>query len=266
MQTLMPDTYENLVLSSDGPVAVIRLHRPSKKNALNARLRTELDKALRQVAESSEVRVLIITGGEDVFCAGADIEEVKQAASAESTYKFAKQFQILCDQVESLPQPVIAAISGYALGGGFELALACDLRIASETARFGLPEVKIGAVPGGGGTQRLPRLIGVARAKEMIFSGDPIDAGTALASGLLLKVVPKEKLLEEARAFAAKLSALPRLALDAAKKLINKGVGIDLTSALELELRSLAALSTSRDAREGAQAFLQKRKPNFVGE
>ena len=149
MQTPAPDIYENLVLSIDGPIAVIRLHRPSKKNSLNAQLRMELGKAFGQIRDSSNVRVLIITGGEEVFCAGADIGEVQGAASAESAYRFARQFQILCEQVESLPQPVIAAVSGYALGGGFELALACDFRIASETARFGLPEVKIGGVPGG---------------------------------------------------------------------------------------------------------------------
>ena len=258
--------YENLIWNTDGSIVVIQLHRPSKKNSLNKQLRVELENAIEQLRDDSTLRAVIITGGEEIFSAGADIGEVQQAASSESTYKYAREFQVLFDHIESLPQPVIAAVSGYAMGGGCELALACDFRIASETAKFGLSEVKIGAIPGGGGTQRLPRLIGAAKAKEMLFTGDPISAGDALSLGLVMKVVPKEKLLEEARSFATKLAALPRLSLEASKKLVNKGVEMDLASALELEVRCLAALSTSHDAKEGALAFLQKRKPNFTGE
>lgn len=260
------DMYENLILNTDGPVALIQLNRPNKNNALNAALRMELASAAAQIRNNPRLRAVIITGGEEIFCAGADIGEVQAAASSESTYKHARKFQDLFNQIENLPQPVIAAVSGYALGGGLELAMACDFSIASETAKFGLPEVKIGSVPGGGGTQRLPRRVGAAKAKEMIFTGDPINAEDALALGLVLKVVPKEKLLEEAKSFAAKLAVLPRLALEASKRLINRGVEMDLTSALELEARSLAALATSHDVREGTLAFLQKRKPNFTGE
>ena len=144
------------------------------------------------------------------FCAGADISEMTGTANAESSYRHAREFQILFDQVESLPQPVIAAVSGWALGGGCELALACDFRVASDNARFGLPEIKIGAFPGGGGTQRLSRLIGIAKAKEMILTGDPITAQEALAIGLVMKVASKEGYLAEASSFAAKLAALPR--------------------------------------------------------
>lgn len=258
--------YENLIFNIEGPVAFMQLNRPSKKNALNTALRLELAKAAAEIAADPKLRAVIITGGEEFFCAGADIGEVQGAASAESTYRVARGFQELFDRIENLPQPVIAAVSGFAMGGGFELALACDFRIASETARFALSEVKIGAIPGGGGTQRLPRLIGVAKAKEMVLTGDPIDAEDARAAGLVLKVVPKEKLLQEARSFAAKLAALPRLALEASKSVINCGVEMDLTSALELEARSIAALATSHDLREGTLAFLQKRKPNFTGE
>lgn len=258
--------YENLIWNTDGPVALIQLNRPSKKNTLNTPLRLELASAAAQIRTSSTLRAVIITGGEDIFCAGADIGEIQGAATSESTYRHAREFQDLFNQIESLPQPVIAAISGYALGGGLELAMACDFWIASETAKFGLPEVKIGAIPGGGGTQRLPRLVGAAKAKEMIFTGDPISAEDAHSLGLVLKVVPKEKLLEEAKSLAAKLSALPRLSLETSKRLINRGVEMDLTSALELEARSLAALATSHDVREGTLAFLQKRKPNFTGE
>ena len=258
--------YENLICNTEGPVAFIQLNRPSKKNTLNTALRLELAKAAAEIAADPKLRAVIITGGEEFFCAGADIAEIQGTASSESTYRYAREFQELFDRIENLPQPVIAAVSGFALGGGFELAMACDFRIASQTARFALSEVRIGAIPGGGGTQRLPRLIGAAKAKEMVLTGDPIGAEDARAAGLVLKVVPKEKLLEEARSFAAKLAALPRLALEAAKRLINRGVEMDLTSALELEARSIAALATSHDLREGTLAFLQKRKPNFTGE
>lgn len=257
--------YENLIYKTEGAIASIQLNRPQKKNALNAALREEMEKVLGEIADNASLRTVIITGGEEIFCAGADIGEIQETASAESGYKQARKFQLLFDQVEGLPQPVIAAVSGYAVGGGCELALACDFRFASATAKFGLTEVKIGAIPAGGGTQRLPRLIGAAKAKEMIFTGDIIGAEEALSLGLVMTVVPKAELLERARSFAAKLAVLPRLALESAKRLINKGVEMDLASALELEARSSAALATSHDVREGTLAFLEKRKPNFTG-
>ena len=257
--------YQNLIYGSEGAVGVIRLNRPQKKNSLNAELRKELTRLLGEIAEDAGVRAVVVTGGEEIFCAGADIGEIQEAKSAQAAYQHAREFQLLFDQIEALPQPAIAAVSGWALGGGCELALACDFRIASESAKFGLPEIKIGAFPAGGGTQRLPRLIGRAKAKEMIFTGEPIGAEEALALGLVMKVVPKEKLLEEARAFAAKLAALPRLALEAAKKLINCGPEMDLASALELEARCLGTLAATRDLHEGTLAFLEKRRPNFTG-
>ena len=191
--------YETLIYREDGAVATIQLNRPQKKNSFNAQMRQEMENLLRDLARKRGIRAVIITGGDEIFCAGADIGEIQGAISAEAAYQHAREFQILFDQVESLPQPVIAAVSGYALGGGCELALACDFRIASETARFGLPEIKIGAFPGGGGTQRLSRLIGVAKAKEMILTGDPITAQEALAAGLVMKVASKEKFLDEAQ-------------------------------------------------------------------
>ncbi len=257
--------YENLIWNENGPVVVLQLHRPSKKNTFNAQLRMELGDAATKIKNNSGLRAVIITGGDEIFSAGADIGELQGEASSESMYKHAKEFQNLFDQIENLPQPVIAAVSGYALGAGCELALACDFRIASETAKLALSEVKIGVFPGGGGTQRLPRLIGAAKAKEIIFTGDPVSAADALSFGLVLKVVPKEKLLEEANSFAAKLAALPRLALEASKRVINRGMEMDISSALELEARCLAALANSPDLKEGTLAFMQKRKPNFTG-
>ena len=258
--------FQNLNFQTTDAVAIIQLHRPQKKNALNADLRRELEECFKKVADDRAVRVAIITGGEEVFCAGADISEIQESTSAESAYRHSREFQIICDQIEGLPQPVVAAVSGYALGGGCELALACDFRIASTTAKLGLPEIKIGAFPGGGGTQRLPRLIGASKAKELIFTGDPITAEEALTLGLVMKVVPKEKLLEEAKSFAAKLAALPRLALQASKNLINRGLEMELNSGLELEARCFGTFAMTHDLHEGTLAFLEKRKPNFTGD
>jgi enoyl-CoA hydratase len=256
---------QNLIVTREGGVTVLQLNRPQKKNAFNAELRREMEAALETIAADPRQRAVIITGGEEFFCAGADIGEILEANTAEATYRHAREFQLLFDRIESLPQPVVAAVAGYALGGGCELALACDFRIASEGTKFGLPEIKIGAFPGGGGTQRLPRLIGAAKAKEMILTGEPIAAEQALQLGLVMKVVPKDKLLQEATSFAGKLAALPRLALEASKMLINKGTEIDLASGLEMEARCFGNLATSHDLHEGTSAFLEKRKPNFTG-
>ena len=258
--------YQTLQYRENGAVATIRLNRPQKKNSFNGEMRQELEQALQTIAGKADIRAVVITGGDEIFCAGADISEMGGPANAEASYHHAREFQILFDQVESLPQPVIAAVSGYALGGGCELALAADFRIASDTARFGLPEIKIGAFPGGGGTQRLTRLIGAAKAKEMILIGDPITVQEALAIGLVTKVASKEKYLEEATNLAAKLAALPRLALQASKMLINRSQEIDLATGLEFEARTFAALAHTHDLAEGTKAFLEKRKPNFTGD
>ena len=257
--------YQTVQYTEDGAVATIQLNRPEKKNSLNGRMRLELEALLEEIAKKERVRAVIVTGGTEIFCAGADISEIEGTNSVEAAYKHAREFQVLFDRLEALPQPVIAAVSGYALGGGCELTLACDFRIASTTARFGLPEIKIGAFPGGGGTQRLSRLIGVAKAKEMIYTGDPITAEEALAVGLVTKVVAKENLIAEANSFAAKLAALPRLALQAARMLINRSQEIDLASGLELEARTFGGLAHTHDLAEGTRAFLEKRKANFTG-
>ena len=258
--------YQSLNYQKEGPVAVIQINRPQKKNSLNTELRHEMEEVMREIAADAKQRAVILTGGEEIFCAGADISEIEGTVSAEAAYQHAREFQILFEQLEALPQPVIAAVSGYALGGGCELALACDFRIASDTARFGLPEIKIGAFPGGGGTQRLPRLIGTAKAKEMILIGDPITAEQALAVGLVMKVTTKAKLIEEANAFAIKLASLPRIALQASKMLINRSQEMDLASGLELEARSFGAIAHTHDLAEGTRAFMEKRKPNFTGD
>ncbi|MGE5304337.1 MAG: enoyl-CoA hydratase/isomerase family protein [Alphaproteobacteria bacterium] len=256
---------QNLKLEKREGIATVELDRRQKKNSLNVEMRHELEHCLKELANDPSVRAVVITGGEEIFCAGADISEIEGTSSAEQAYHHAREFQILFDQLENLPQPTVAAVSGYALGGGCELALACDFRFASETARFGLPEIKIGAFPGGGGTQRLPRAIGAAKAKEMILLGDPINAEQALAAGLVLKVVPKDKLMAEAQSLAARLAALPRLALQASKMLINKSQEIDLATGLEFEARTFGGIADTHDLAEGTKAFMEKRKPNFTG-
>jgi enoyl-CoA hydratase/carnithine racemase len=257
--------YQTLQYRENEAIATIQLHRPQKKNSLNAQMRQEMERLFRDVARNAAIRAVIITGNDEIFCAGADISEMEGTASAEAAYQHAREFQVLFDQIESLPQPIIAAVSGYALGGGCELAMAADFRIASASARFGLPEIKIGAFPGGGGTQRLARLIGVAKAKEMILTGDPITAQEAFTVGLVMKVTPKENLLAEATLLADKLAALPRLALQASKMLINRGRDVDLGTGLEFEARTFASIAHSHDLAEGTKAFLEKRKPNFTG-
>jgi enoyl-CoA hydratase len=257
--------YQTIDCLEDGAVATIRLNRVQKKNSLNNEIRGELARILNELASKTNIRAVIVTGGEGIFCAGADISEMGGPANAEASYHHAREFQILFDQIESLPQPVIAAVAGFALGGGCELALAADFRIAAESARFGLPEIKIGAFPGGGGTQRLTRLVGIAKSKELILIGDPISAQDALAMGLVMKVVAKDKLMDEARQLAAKLAALPRLALQASKMLINRSQDIDLATGLEFEARTFGAIAHSHDLAEGTRAFLEKRPANFTG-
>jgi enoyl-CoA hydratase/carnithine racemase len=258
--------YQTLQYGEDGAVATVRLHRPEKKNALNDEMRREMASLLNDLARKPAIRAVVITGSDEIFCAGADIAEMGGPANAEASYHHAREFQILFEQVESLPQPVIAAISGFALGGGCELALAADFRIASESARIGLPEIKIGAFPGGGGTQRLARLIGIAKAKAMILTGDPITAQEALAAGLVMKVAPRETYLAEANSLAARLAALPRLALQASKMLINRSLDVSLATGLEFEARTFGAIAHTHDLAEGTKAFLEKRKPNFTGD
>jgi enoyl-CoA hydratase len=250
----------------EGNIATVVLNRPEKLNALNATARSEIVRALQESREDKDVRVLILSGNERAFCAGADIEELRAINTTHGAYRHSRDFQRVFDEVERFPKPTIAAIGGYALGGGFELALACDFRIAAEGARFGLPEVVLGAIPAGGGTQRLPRAIGTAKAKEILFLGEPIDAQEAWRIGLVNRVVSADQLLHEANAIARKLVTRPALALETLKAVVDTGSNLDLSSAIELEARSFAMLFSSRDFVEGTTAFVEKRPPAFIGE
>ncbi len=259
-------TYERLLIADKGPIRIITINRPEKLNALNRRILGELSAAVREARAAEHVRAVIITGaGDRAFVAGADIGEL-----AEKTPLTGKD-QVLLGQeilrhIEVFPKPVVAAINGYALGGGCELALACHLRVAAETAKIGLPEVKLGIIPGYGGTQRLPRLIGRARALEMILTGEPIDARTALDWGLVNRLAPTPAdTVRVAEELLAPILKRGPLAIGAALEAVRRGRQLPLTEAMRIEADLFAILCTTEDMREGMRAFLEKRDPVFKG-
>lgn len=257
--------YENIRLEFEGALALLIVDRPQALNALNRQTLNEMMQALRAVAENPQLRSLIVTGsGEKAFVAGADISEMAQF-SPQQAGEFSGLGQHVLRQLESLSVPTLAAVNGYALGGGCELALACDLIYASERAKFGQPEVGLGVIPGFGGTQRLARIVGPLRAKELIFSGEPIDAAKAKEIGLALEVLPPDKLLPHCRSVAAKIASQGPLAIAQAKRVIQEGADRDLRAGIELERHAFSTLFGSEDQSEGMQAFRSKRAPNFRG-
>jgi len=256
---------ETLRLEEQGGIATLTLDRPKALNALNSQALGELKETLQALAGRDDVRALIVTGaGEKAFVAGADISELAQLSALEAT-RFADLGHAVMAQLEALPFPVIAAVNGFALGGGCELALACDFIYASEKAKFGLPEVSLGLIPGFGGTQRLTRLVGRARAKELIFTGDLIDAAKAKEVGLALEVLAPDQLLAHCRKVAEKVATRGPLAVRQAKRAVEFGADADLRTGNELERQAFAALFGSADQREGTKAFMEKRAPAFTG-
>lgn len=255
----------NLTFEQEDKVAIIGLNRPTKMNAISSALMAELDHLLDHVAIDERINVVVLKGSEKFFAAGGDLGEMNGFQTVIEGFSYGERVQATFLKLYGLPQATIAAVSGFALGGGCELCLACDLRIAAENAVFGLPEIKVGILPGGGGTQRLPRLVGAGKAKELLFTGEPIDAQEALRIGLVNRVVPLESLLEEARALAKKLSGRPRFGLQTIKRLVNGGLDMDLRSGLAYETRCLGSLFGTLDQKEGVSAFMEKRKPSFQG-
>lgn len=247
----------------DDGIGIITFNRPESLNALNSEFMSELSQVLDEIGCDEETRAVIITGGDKVFAAGADIKEVINITTPADAYRFAKKDQKVFQKLVNLRMPVIAAVAGLAYGGGCEIALQCDIRIAADDAKFAQPEIKLGLLPGAGGTQRLPRLIGVSKAKEMLFSGNPIDAQEAYRFGLVNKVVPTEMLMEEAKKMAKTFSERPGYALMMIKQLVNTGINMDLDSALEYEARCFEILFSTEDQKEGLKAFIEKRKPVF---
>ncbi len=236
-------------------IATIRLDRP-KLNALNAQVQAEIAAAAAQVSGDSAVRAVILYGGERVFAAGADIKEMAALGPA-GISEWAAALQSAFNDVADIPKPVVAAVTGYALGGGLELALCADFRVLGESAKVGQPEILLGVIPGAGGTQRLPRLIGPAKAKDLIFTGRHMDASEALAIGLADKVVPDTEVYQAAKELVAKYAAGPALALRAAKQSVNKGLEVDLAAGLEIERLQFASLFATEDQKTGMRSFME---------
>jgi enoyl-CoA hydratase len=258
-------TFETLLFEQSGPIVTLTLNRPAVLNALNTQVFDDLERAFTGIAKDPTVRVILLTGsGEKAFAAGADIAELAQLDSA-ATQQKALRGQSVFALIESSPRPVIACINGFALGGGCELALACTLRIASGTARLGQPEVKLGLIPGYGGTQRLPRLIGQSAALKLILTAEIIPAAEALRIGLVDEVVPAAELLPRARALAEQIAAQAPLAISASLEAVHQGLALPLADALQLEAEIFGRLAGSADKKEGVEAFLTKRKPTFHG-
>ncbi|BDR68167.1 short-chain-enoyl-CoA hydratase [Clostridium tetani] len=251
--------FKNLILEKDGKIAVLTINRPDALNALNSELLKELDYAIDYLAEDDEVLAVVLTGAGKAFVAGADIGEMKDLTVSEG-----RKFGVLGNRVfrklETLEKPVIAAVNGFALGGGCEISMACDIRIASEKAKFGQPEVGLGITPGFGGTQRLPRLVGPAVAKELIYTADIIGAEEALRIGLVNKIVEKDELLDKAKEMANKIANNAPIAIKLCKSAINRGVQCDIDTGIAFEAEVFGECFSTEDQKEGMTAFLEKRK------
>ncbi|WP_407308887.1 short-chain-enoyl-CoA hydratase [Desulfosporosinus sp. SB140] len=257
--------YTNLLLERHDNVAILTINRPKALNALNSDTLTELSTALDELGRDSGVKAVIITGsGEKAFIAGADISQMKDFTPLEGR-RFAQLGHAAFRKLELLPQPVIAAVNGFALGGGCELAMACDIRLASENAKFGQPEVTLGLTAGFGGTQRLPRLVGTGLASGLLFTGDIIDAQEAYRIGLVNRVYPLESLMEEAQKLAQRIAGRAPVAVQLTKTAIQRGVNLDLDSAQAYEAEVFGLTFSTSDQKEGCTAFIEKRKPAFEG-
>lgn len=260
---ILEEELKNITLEKEGNIAIITINRPKALNALNSETLKDLDLAITSIENDNNIYCVILTGaGEKSFVAGADISEMKDLDS-----KGGEEFGLLGNKVfrrlENLDKPVIAAISGFALGGGCELAMACDIRIASEKAKFAQPEAGLGITPGFGGTQRLPRIVGLGKAKELIYTCAMINAEEALRIGLVNKLVPLENLMEEARKMATTICANAPIAVKLCKDAINRGMQVDIDKAIEVEAEDFGKCFDSEDQLEGMTAFLERRAKNF---
>jgi enoyl-CoA hydratase len=255
--------YKNLLLEINGPAAIVKINRPDKLNALNIETMTELKALFSELHAGDEIRGIIITGsGEKAFIAGADISELNKL-DALAGKEFSEKGQEVFNEIQNSEKPVIAAVNGFALGGGCELALSCHIRIASENAKFGQPEVNLGIIPGYGGTQRLTRIVNSGRAMEMILTGDLIDANEALRIGLVNKVYPLNELLDKAMEMCNKIAAKGKDAVRLSIKAINAAQEVSLSEGQHMEAGFFGICCGTEDFKEGTSAFLEKRKPRF---
>ncbi len=254
--------YVNIIVELEPPIAVIQLNRPKALNALNSELMGEIASALSELASNTGIGAVVLTGDERAFAAGADIKEMAGAGAVEMLLR--NQF-VSWESVRNFPKPIIAAVSGYALGGGCELAMMCDMIVASETAQFGQPEINLGIIPGAGGTQRLTRAVGKARAMEMILTGRPMKAQEALSYGLVSRVVTKETYLEEAKGLAREIAGKAPIAVRLAKDSVLRAYDGSLQQGLDFERKNFYFLFASEDKSEGMTAFIEKRQPTWKG-
>ena len=259
---------ETVLFEQDHAIGVLTLNRPDALNALTPDMLDGMGDLLREIEAQGEIRALILTAaGEKAFCVGADLKSRAQEYKGDGVGPdpLGARVRAAFGQIEALAVPVIAAINGYALGGGLELALACDLRVAAEGAKFGLPEAKVGSMPGAGGTQRLSRVIGPARAKDLMFTGEFIDAVEAHRIGLVNRIFPRDGLMEGARALARTIASRAPLSIRIMKTAVNLYQDVSIEAGLAFERTGHAVLRASRDRREGIQAFIEKREPQFIG-
>lgn len=256
--------YKNIILEKKDAVGIIKINRPKALNALDKETISELLKSVEELEKDKKIKIAILTGEGKAFIAGADIKQMKDMDPLDAK-EFAKLGHSLPNKIENSHLPFIAAVNGYALGGGCELMMACDICIASKNAKIGQPEINLGIHPGFGGTQRLPRIIGLFKAKELLLTGRNIDAQEAYEIGLVNKIVDDEKLLEEVEKLASGISGKSAVQIAFIKELVNKGSHIDLKSACELEISYFSTSFSTHDQKEGMNAFLEKRKPIFKG-
>lgn len=255
--------YKNIIITKESGYAIVQFNRPEVLNAINVQLMAELVDALESLDKDDDVRCFVLTGNEKAFAAGADIKEMADASAIEMLLRdqFARW-----DRIRKIKKPLIAAVSGFALGGGCELAMTCDMIIASESAKFGQPEINIGVMPGAGGTQRLTRAVGKAKAMEIVLTGKTITAEEALQWGLVNKVVPVEYCLQEAKNLAKDVASKPPIAVRLAKEAVLKAFDTTIEGGLEYERRNFYLLFASNDQKEGMKAFVEKRKPDWKGQ
>ncbi len=258
-------SYETIVTAQDGPAFVITLNRPERRNAVSIQAMDEIMAAARAADSDNSARAIIITGGKEFFSAGADLNDAIKVKSAAQGLEYFQRWHRLTTALEALGKPVIAAIEGFCMTGGCEMALACDIRIAGEGASFAITSARIGTVAGAGGTQRLPRIVGIANALEMMFAAEPINAAEAYRIGLINRLVPAGKALDEAKAMVAVYDKRGPLSLALVKRAVYRGMQMDLASGLDFETMLVTTIYGTDDKHEGISAFLEKREPKFKG-
>jgi len=256
--------FKTISINREGAIGILTLNRPEAMNALNDELISEMSQAMDMIAQDDQIRVLILTGGDKVFAAGGDIKAMMSCDPLQAK-KYVIPIHKVFNQIAELPKPTIAVICGFALGGGVELSLTCDFRIAADNAKFGFPEINLGIFPAAGGSQRLPRLIGMAKAKELMFIGDTIDAAAALDIGLVNQVIPRTEIMERAMKFADQLGSKPPITIKTLKESMHNAFNGDINMGLNMEIEKLGFLFSTNDQKEGMRAFLERRKPDFQG-